>query len=861
MAEEKKIAIGHIGNALRSSAADHTTTFTDEVFDTERQKYQSGVNTDIEERIEALDLAINNEAQARSQNDQLLSQVIAAEQERAEVAEQENATAINASILKNEEQDQKLSELGLKISSFLSVNELPKYQGQINSGGSYSSTTSSTIHFMVVPINAGDTVTMRKNDSLNFQYAYLADFSGQPANGDTPQYAGGMTTFISASIINDEIVPEGAKYLYLLVDASEGNYLPEVFLINGINAYLDIKGQLNSMSKSVDEKLEEKTREITKQVNESLEKVDDIIGVDEQIPVTTKTGGYYSRSKEGVLSFVTSSDTYADAVDLENYIGYDVNIDMEMSATTTSTRITCLANSNDVSSAIIAEYKQEKDFYGGSSFVVKPTTENHWLYISYSNRVTKLSVSYKKDGRFQEIEKEIGTEEMGTTATTIKGAIAEVNAKSSSSIQPKDFPTLPYQIVKTQIGYALGQDIKSIKGISGFKQIYVNSVDGSDSANGETASTAYKTIKKALQTYIASTTPCCINIMDEDAIFYEDALNGETKVLKSLAIVARGRAKMISGFGNVSWTDNGDGTYSATLSAQAIGCLDMAESNKAKDGLYSPMTAVSSIDLCISTENSYYANGTTCYAHPKGSINTIVPLTNDYKVRWNHQSANTPSHFLYLENLDMIGTCYDACRSAAYPNETSIFEYFAINCSFQHNMRGDGIPINDYDVSYQVDCVGGYSKADIFNSHHTYSTATMINNCVIVTMNCRAREGGYYATSHGNNNLFTSHDGENVLRLNCNGINSDGPLFADVNGCRSFYEDCESWNIGYVDVAKAGSWQFNNVNARKQGFVTMINCNVYDRRNIPRIMSECDVEIRNTDVFTNCNITGNITTL
>ena len=44
MAEEKRIATGHIGNALRSTAADHTTTFADEIFDTERQQYQNEVN-------------------------------------------------------------------------------------------------------------------------------------------------------------------------------------------------------------------------------------------------------------------------------------------------------------------------------------------------------------------------------------------------------------------------------------------------------------------------------------------------------------------------------------------------------------------------------------------------------------------------------------------------------------------------------------------------------------------------------------------------------------------------------------------------------------------------------------------------
>ena len=44
MAEEKKIATGYIGNALRSTAADHVTAFADEIFDTERQQYQNEVN-------------------------------------------------------------------------------------------------------------------------------------------------------------------------------------------------------------------------------------------------------------------------------------------------------------------------------------------------------------------------------------------------------------------------------------------------------------------------------------------------------------------------------------------------------------------------------------------------------------------------------------------------------------------------------------------------------------------------------------------------------------------------------------------------------------------------------------------------
>lgn len=80
------------------------------------QAAENNLQEKITSEAEARDLAINNEAQTRTQNDQLLSQAIVAEQERAEAAEQANATAINAAVAKNEEQDQKLSELESKTS-------------------------------------------------------------------------------------------------------------------------------------------------------------------------------------------------------------------------------------------------------------------------------------------------------------------------------------------------------------------------------------------------------------------------------------------------------------------------------------------------------------------------------------------------------------------------------------------------------------------------------------------------------------------------------------------------------------------------------------------------------------------------
>ena len=51
MAEKLKIAKGNIGNALHSTAKDHVTTFVDEVFDEDKQKYQSDINYELDKKL------------------------------------------------------------------------------------------------------------------------------------------------------------------------------------------------------------------------------------------------------------------------------------------------------------------------------------------------------------------------------------------------------------------------------------------------------------------------------------------------------------------------------------------------------------------------------------------------------------------------------------------------------------------------------------------------------------------------------------------------------------------------------------------------------------------------------------------
>lgn len=58
MAEKLKIAKGNIGNALHCTAKDHVTTFVDEVFDEDKQKYQSDINDELDKKLNRNLLAI-----------------------------------------------------------------------------------------------------------------------------------------------------------------------------------------------------------------------------------------------------------------------------------------------------------------------------------------------------------------------------------------------------------------------------------------------------------------------------------------------------------------------------------------------------------------------------------------------------------------------------------------------------------------------------------------------------------------------------------------------------------------------------------------------------------------------------------
>lgn len=59
MAEKLNPAIGKIGNAIRSVAEDHITSFAEDTFDEGKQEYQSDINSRHEESLKQLDKKLN----------------------------------------------------------------------------------------------------------------------------------------------------------------------------------------------------------------------------------------------------------------------------------------------------------------------------------------------------------------------------------------------------------------------------------------------------------------------------------------------------------------------------------------------------------------------------------------------------------------------------------------------------------------------------------------------------------------------------------------------------------------------------------------------------------------------------------
>lgn len=413
---------------------------------------------------------------------------------------------------------------------------------------------------------------------------------------------------------------------------------------------------------------------------------------------------------------------------------------------------------------------------------------------------------------------------------------------SQTKINIDDFPTLPYAIYQKDNEYSV-EDVLSSKNIA-FTEYFVDTQNGSDSNVGTSESAPFRTLKKALIAGVNS--DMLITIINDDAeLFFDDIYGNEYAVKHNLVIRAKTSAKIINGVEtpNFSLVNGYDNVYVSDLSSYNIanlkgGCavIDLSDDNLDSMGAYLPYTYVSSISEVSSTAGTYYWDGTNkkMYVHPKKDIGTVHPLVSTYGFRFSMR--NDDSAMLYFENLNIISGFYLSGRATLDDNDERINEFIGKNCTFQHNFSADGVPASNFNIVYLIDCVCAYPQADCYNYHATNLSESQILNTVYVEVNCQAEEAGYYHHMFNTNryimNLSTAHDGVNILRVNTTGRHGDGPMIADVNGCRTVCIDCQVFNNKYdFSGTNVACYTFNETNATHSGKATLINCFGYDSRN------------------------------
>lgn len=421
------------------------------------------------------------------------------------------------------------------------------------------------------------------------------------------------------------------------------------------------------------------------------------------------------------------------------------------------------------------------------------------------------------------------------------GNISIAGTANSNTIAIGNFPALPYAIYKNTYGYEV-EDILSKKSIE-FTNYYVDTESGRDTNNGLTEEAPFLTLKKALVT--GSNKNMCITIINDNAnLFFDDVYGNEYAVKNNIVIKAKTSANIINAvkspefsliddYENVYKMDTS--SYKLATSKNVFAVIDLDEENKDDMGIYLPYTKVESVEDVSNTTGSAYfdVSNNILYVSPKKTIDTIHPLISTYGFRFSMR--NTSSCLLYLENLNVISGLYLSGRASLDEEDTRTNEFIAKNCIFQHNFAADGVPVADFDICYLIDCICAYPLADCFNYHATRMSETQILNSVCVEVNCQAEEAGYYNYTFGTNryimNLSTAHEGINILRVNTTGRHGDGPMVADVNGCRSVCIDCHVFNNKYdFTGTNVGCYTFNESNAAHDGRATLINCYGQDSR-------------------------------
>lgn len=350
---------------------------------------------------------------------------------------------------------------------------------------------------------------------------------------------------------------------------------------------------------------------------------------------------------------------------------------------------------------------------------------------------------------------------------------------------------------------------------STFKNIsnnhYYVSPAGSDTNNGTSENTPFKSLLKAYQT--ASNNDTIILL---DGIYRRSEGWGNQRIQKNVNIIGKnkGEVKIVYGDSHI---------YTKTTGATNV--YQVNRSNVAKvidvslDEIGIEYQKAISIADCDLKEGSWYSDGTILYIHAIGhespDNDTVFVL-----LRGEHFYSNSDFQevLLYLEGISIYGGNTGNLTVDATNFPISIFSK-NINFLYGSGYGGeaDALNINGASYAFFQNCIAAYSDKDGFN-YTAYNNAGVKKiSPYFIEVNCKGFGNGLknsIAGSENTNNGTTAHEGAVGIRINGEYFGNMGANVADVQmGTQSINLGCKS----YDGLAKTGTQFDSNFCAQQSG--------------------------------------------
>lgn len=216
------------------------------------------------------------------------------------------------------------------------------------------------------------------------------------------------------------------------------------------------------------------------------------------------------------------------------------------------------------------------------------------------------------------------------------------------------------------------------------------------------------------------------------------------------------------------------------------------------DGIPAPYTFVASIEeFNAASERVWWQSGADIKV--KVPIQTPRTAVSLIPVREIEKYNPNATNFAVFEDIMF------AVNGGCYQNKVTSAWVVYDNCLF-YGGKFDSVGIaSDKAKCIYNRCIAAYPGKDGFN-YHSYN-ALAADDTIAIEINCLSVGAGLIKYRGGNtttqsNNASTAHDGLSVYRFGGEYCNSEGPVLADIQGCRTINIGC---SVGSDAVTNSGA--------------------------------------------------------